>query len=440
MKINVPANVETILDRLHHSNYKAYIYGACVRDIQLGKEPINWDICTNALSNDLILLFDEKDGFISIPALKDYGTTIVLYNGESYRISTFKTGEARRFSDKLDEDLLHNDFTINSIAYNHKEGFLDPYDGIQHIKQKIIKCPGNPVDRINEDSVRMLRAVRFEAQMGFTIDQSLLKAIFLLKDKILTADPEKIVSELTQIFLTEEPSKSIRRLLELGLLEKIIPEMIPTIAFDVHSSYHDKDVFEHTMTVIDYCKPNLVLRLAALLHDIDKPNCLTIDSDGEGHCYGHANTGSELARTILRRLNFDSKTIDSVYALIKEHMNNYENISELSIKRLIRRIGPDNIDNLFDLQLADIKASVLSGRDIGRMNNIRNKCWEVLSRKEPLTIRELDIDGYDLIAAAYPPGKEIGEMLDYLLDKVIDNPALNKKIILLEILKNNFTS
>ncbi len=438
MNINIPANVETILDKLHHSNYKAYIYGACIRDIQLGKEPINWDICTNALSSDLIVLFDEKDGFTSLPALKEYGTTIVIYNGESYRISTFKTGEARRFSDKLEEDLLHNDFTINSIAYNHQEGFIDPYNGIEDIKQKIIKCAGQPLDRINEDGVRMLRAVRFEAQLGISIHQSLLETVSLLKDKIISADPEKIVSELTQILLSEKPSKSIRRLLELGMLEQLIPEMIPTIGFDVHSSYHDKDVFEHTMAVLDYCMPNLVLRLAALLHDIDKPNCLTIDADGEGHCYGHASTSSDLSRTILSRLGFDSHTTDSVCALIKEHMNNYESISELSIKRLIRRIGPDNIDNLFDLQLANIKGSELSGKDSSRINNIRNKCWEVLSRKEPLTTKDLDIDGYDLIAAAYSPGTQIGEMLEYLLDKVIDNPALNRKDILLELLQKNF--
>ena len=188
------------------------------------------------------------------------------------------------------------------------------------------------------------------------------------------------------------------------------------------------------MTVLDHTKPNLTLRLAALFHDIDKPNCLTIDASGQGHCYGHANSGSLVAREVLTRLNFDLKTINGVCALIKEHMNCYDSVSELSIKRLIRRVGPDNIDNLFELQLADSKGSGVSGRDVARVSSIRNKCWEVLSRKEPLTTHDLDINGYDLMTL-YDSGKEIGEAREFLLDKVVDNPSLNTREQLMELLK-----
>ncbi|HBQ25782.1 MAG TPA: polynucleotide adenylyltransferase [Syntrophomonas sp.] len=436
MKIKMPENVKTLLNKLHNNGYQAYIYGACIRDYLLGKEPISWDITTNALPNDIVIIFDENEGFSTIPSIQDYGIVMVLFKGESYQVNTFRTGEERRFADDINEDLLYKDFTMDSIAYNEQEGLLDPYNGVGDIKNRLIRCARNPFEQMQEDSVRILRAIRFETQLGFNIEPKLLQAIKDLKDSIPTSGSERVRNEFIQILLSEQPSQGIRRLLELGLLERLIPELIPTIGFDTRSSYHDKDVFEHTLVVLDNTEPNLTLRLAALLHDIDKPNCLTIDEDGEGHCYGHASSSSEIARTILGRLNFDRKTVKAVTALIKEHMNDFVNISDLSIKRLIRRVGLDNIDRLFELQLADIKGSELSGRDPDRTMKIRNKCFEVLSRREPLTVHDLDISGYDLLSLGYPPGKEIGEVMDYLLDQVVDNPALNQRDTLITLLKN----
>lgn len=434
MKIQIPVNVKLILSILHAEGYKSFVYGACIRDIFMGINPIIWDITTNALPSDIILLFDDKNGFSAIPAAVDYGTVSIIYQGESYRVSTFRGGAEHRFSEYITEEIKHSDFTINSIAYNESEGLIDLYGGVDDIKKRILRCIENPLDSLSKDSVRILRAIRFEAQLDFKMDESLIAAILSVKDRQTFDNSEKVCNELAQILLTDKPSFSIRRLYNLGLLEILLPEIIPAVGFDTHSSFHDKDVFEHTMTVIDNTKPNLNLRLAALLHDIDKPNCLTIDESGEGHCYGHASGGSQIAKNVLGRLNFDRKTICAVCALIKEHMNNFENASELSIKKLIRRVGADNICNLFELQLADIEGTRFSGRDINRIRYIRNKCWEVLSRREPLTTRDLDITGYDLMAF-YPSGKEIGEALEYLLDKVIDNPTLNQKEKLLALLE-----
>jgi|ADurb_Cas_02_Slu_FD_contig_121_163720_length_4502_multi_3_in_0_out_0_2 tRNA nucleotidyltransferase (CCA-adding enzyme) len=438
MQIDMPVNVRLIMDVLQTQEYQAFIYGSCIRDSLLNTQPINWDITTNALPSDIVALFDDQEGFTAIPAIRDYSTVSLIYQGESYNVSCFRTGIQHRFSNDIKEEVKHNDFTINSLAYNDQEGLIDIFDGLGDIKRKVIKCAGNPFDKINEDPVRILRAIRFEAQLGFSMDASLIQVIQSQKDSLNFNNSEKVCNELTQILLTDKPSLAIRRLLELGLLEKLIPELIPTIGLNTRSSFHDKDVFEHTLVVFDHCKPNLSLRLAALFHDIDKPNCLTIDEDGEGHCYGHAIGGSQIAREILARLNFDRKTINAVSALIKEHMNIYENISELSIKRLIRRVGPNNIDNLFELQLADIKGSALSGRDVNRIYSIRNRCWEVLSRREPLTSHDLDISGYDLMPL-FATGREMGEAMEYLLDQVVDNPALNTRENLLALIKTRQT-
>ncbi|CFX41072.1 Poly A polymerase, head domain [Syntrophomonas zehnderi OL-4] len=434
MQIEIPINVKLIMDTLQTEGYQAFIYGACIRDTLLGLKPIKWDITTNALPSDIVALFDDHQGFSAIPAIRDYSTVSLIYQGESYNVSTFRTGTEHRFSNDIAEEVRQNDFTMNTLAYNDQAGLVDLLNGVNDIENKLIKCARDPAHSIKEDTVRILRAIRFESQFGFTMDDELIEAIRSFNDPEAFKNSEKVSNELTQILLTDRPSLAIRRMLELGLLEQIIPELIPAIGFDTHSSFHDKDVFEHTLVVLDHCKPNLTLRLAALFHDIDKPGCLTIDEFGEGHCYGHAVGGSKTAREVLTRLNFDSKTISAVCVLIREHMNSYENVTELSIKRLIRRVGPSNVDNLFELQLADIKGSELSGRDVARITSVRNRCWEVISRKEPLTTHDLDISGYDLMPL-YPTGKEIGEALEYLLDKVVENPTLNKKEHLLALLK-----
>jgi len=401
----------------------------------MGREPISWDITTDALPTDLVVWFDGG-GFSVIPDTHDWCQVMVLCEGEGYKVSTFQGGKGKTPIADIRDGLIHNDFTMNSIAYNDQDGIVDPFNGMDDIHNRLIRCAVNPIDRLKEDSTRILRAVRFEAQLGFEMDENLLDAIAAMKDAIPASGSAKVCNELTQILLSYKPSVSLRKMLRLGILEHLIPELIPAIGFDTRSSYHNLDVFEHTMVVLDYTKPNLGLRLAALFHDIGKPYCLTIDDEGEGHCFGHSQLGAEMAERILERLNFDYKTISSVAGLIREHMNDYNSISELSIKRLARRVGVDNIDNLFELQLADIKGSDRSGRDPNRIRTVRNKCWEVISRREPLSTHDLDINGYDLMELGYPPGKEIGEALDYLLDKVVDNPALNKKDILISILKS----
>jgi len=435
MPIELPNNVRWIINALEAEGFQAYIYGAAIRDALRGMNPIMWDITTNALPSDIIILFDDQKGCSAIPSLQDYGSVTLIVEAESYHVSTFR-GLKHQFSDDIEEELIHNDFTINAMAFNDQHGLLDFFNARHDLTNRIICCTNDPVETILEDHSRVLRAVRFEAQLGFCMDEALQKAIIEKAGSLNFYDSEKACNEITQIMLSTKPSFGVKRLSQLGLLEKILPELLPTVGFDSRSSFHTHDVFGHTMEVLDSTIPDLTLRLAALLHDIDKPNCLTIDEEGEGHCYGHATGSSNIAREALRRLNFDSKTIDVVCALIKEHMNSYENATELSIKKLIRRVGPDNICNLFELQIADIKANPLSGKDLNRIGAIRNKCWELLSRREPLTTHDLKLTGYDLMPY-YTSGRQIGEALEFLLDKVIDNPSLNERGKLLALLELN---
>lgn len=435
MNIVIPDNVQIIMKMLNQAGFQAYVYGACIRDVLLDRQPLNWDVSTDALPPEVVSLFDEQQGWAAIPDARDYRSVMVVKQGESFRISTFQTGREARFSHDIEEDLLHHDFTMNSIAFNDRRGLVDPYNGVEDIRDGIIRCAGDPGNRIRQDRVRILRAVRFEAQLGFVMDKELEKAISAYKEALPFNNSEQVRNELAQILLSQKPSIGIRRMIHLGVMPNLIPEIMPTIGFDTCSSYHDLDVFEHTMVVVDQVKNTLSLRLAAFFHDITKPYCLTIDESGEGHCYGHAGSASELAVLVLTRLGFDRKTIASVKALIKEHMNCYENISDLSLRRLIRRVGVENMDSLFELQIADARGSSKSGRDVNRVLAIRNKCWEIIARREPLTTHDLDIHGYDLMERGYPPGKEIGQAMEYLLDKVIDNPGLNKKETLINLLK-----
>ncbi|AGK95244.1 CCA tRNA nucleotidyltransferase [Clostridium pasteurianum] len=435
MKITLPKDVEYIIDTLNKNNFSAYAVGGCIRDKLIHREPKDWDITTSALPKNISEIFEN-----TIPTGIKHGTITVLINKTPYEVTTFridgKYSDNRHpdeviFSNSLYEDLGRRDFTINSMAYSHNEGLQDPFNGEKDLGNRLIRSVGNPDLRFSEDSLRILRAIRFSTELSFQIDKNTEDSINRNYLLIKNVSMERIRDEISKILLSNTPSIGFHELNKSGLLRIIFPELYVCVGFNQRNPHHHKDIFEHTMLVLDNTPNNLIIRIAALLHDIGKPGCFSIDANGIGHFYMHAIEGAKISQEILKRLKYDNNTTKIVYKLIKEHLVNRNNLKLPSIKKFINRVGIDNLNYLFDLQIADIKGHN-PPHDFSPVISLKNSVQEVLSRKDPLSLKDLAINGNDLIDIGYPKGITLGKTLNELLDLVIKNPELNKKDILID--------
>ena len=445
VNITMPKEAELIIDELYNIGKEGFVVGGCVRDSLLGLKPNDWDITTNA-SPQLVKDIFERQGFRVIETGIKHGTVTVIINEEPFEITTYRIeGEYidnRRpsnveYTDSLREDLIRRDFTINAMAYNTDIGLIDHFDGREHLKEKIIKCVGDGNKRFSEDALRVMRAIRFSSQLDFQIDEYTLDNIKKNAILIKNISKERIKDELNKILLSERPSKGIRLMVESGVMGYIIPEMMKCVGFDQKNKYHNKDVFEHILMVIENCPKDLEIRLAALFHDIAKPDCFTEDDKG-GHFYRHELIGAELTEKILKRLKYDNKTIENVTNIMREHMFKGKGIKRKAIKRLISRIGEVNTFKLFMLQEADCKASAPEHSSIVDVEIMREKTQQIIMMNEPMRVSDLCIKGSDIIELGVAPGREIGEILRYLLDICLDDPDKNKREILLRIVRDNF--
>ncbi|MDP4177409.1 MAG: CCA tRNA nucleotidyltransferase [Bacillota bacterium] len=443
MEIKLPDEVRYIIEILNKNGYEAYIVGGCVRDCLLNKEPKDWDITTNALPEIIIKLFKK-----TIPTGLKHGTVTVLLNNNQFEVTTYRIdGEYLdnrhpsevTFTDSLTEDLSRRDFTINAMAYNDTIGLVDKFNGKEDLKNKIISAVGNADARFNEDALRELRAVRFSSQLDFEISRNTFDSIIKNSELIKKISAERIKDELCKILMTDNPSKGIRALNEAKLLNYILPELTLCIDFNQHNPHHDKDVFEHILSVLDNTPKDLTLRLAALFHDIGKPKCFSLDNKGIGHFYGHNYISAELSEEILKRLKFDNDTIKKVYILTKEHMSHFDKVTSLSVKTFINRTGKENLDLLFELIYADIKGHK-PPYDFEKVDKLKEKTYKILEEKLPLCIKDLDVTGYDLMEIGYKKGKELGNILNKLLNVVLNNPSLNTKKDLLKIAEKDLKS
>ncbi|WFD08865.1 CCA tRNA nucleotidyltransferase [Tepidibacter hydrothermalis] len=434
MNIDIPVEVEKLLDILKQNNYEGFIVGGCVRDTLLNNTPKDWDMTTSCLPEKLMNILQDNNIKV-IPTGLKHGTVTAVINDNNYEITTYRIdGEYKNnrrpenveFTDKIEEDLSRRDFTINAMAYDSQYGLCDPFLGQQDLKKGIIKCVGNPLNRFEEDALRILRGVRFATRLNFELDKTTKYAMSDKGNLLLNISNERIKEEMCKILLTNKPSLGFNILKELDLLKYILPELDKCVGFDQKNSYHDKDVFDHIMSVVDYTPCNIKIRLAALFHDIAKPESFSIDEEGIGHFYGHNVKGEKLAKKILKRLKFDNDTIEHVCILVKEHMNmpNLEN--KKSIKKLINRSKIDNIFDLIDLKIADRKSSA-NPDDIGCILQLKSSVEEIIENKEPLTVNDLAINGNDIIKLGIKPGKKIGKILNDLNDLVLDHPKLNTK-------------
>jgi len=437
-KIQLPEHVKEIIGLLDSNSFSAYVVGGAIRDSLLGRPVHDWDICTEALPEDVIRIFSK---YTVVPTGLKHGTVSIIIDGWMYEVSTFRADgdysdnrhpDSVTFIRDIRNDLCRRDFTINAMAYNEKEGLIDPFDGMLDIENKIIRCVGIPDRRFDEDALRMLRAIRLSSQLGFSISGLTQQAIIDRPYLILKISPERVQQEINKILLSDHP-EYIKKIYDYRIMEPIIPELHKCFGVDQKNENHIYNVGEHIIETIKYTPNNLILRLSAMLHDIGKPSTMTVDANGVGHFYRHEDVSCDMAREILQRLKYDNYTIDEVCLLVKTHMNCIP-ATKRTMRRLLNQIGKERIMNWFALKDADAKARKESNylfikNKIDKSIDLYN---QVILDDECFSLKDLAINGDDLKNIGYKEGKEIGETLADCLRIVIEDAEKNNKEYLLE--------
>lgn len=437
MKLILPENVSRIIDTLMRAGYEAYAVGGCIRDSLLGREPKDWDITTSASPAEVKALFPK-----TVDTGIAHGTVTVLLNREGFEVTTYRvdgTYEDFRhpkevtFTPDLNEDLKRRDFTINAMAYNDTHGLIDAFDGAGDLDRKIVRCVGDPKERFSEDALRMMRAVRFGAQLGFTVEEQTRSAICALAPTLKKISAERIQSELVSLLMSDHPEE-MRTLYETGITKVILPEFDVMMQTAQNSPHHMYTVGEHTIQSLAQIESKKTLRLAMLFHDIGKPSCKTTGEDGQDHFYGHPQKGSEMARSIMRRLKFDNDTTQKVCCLVAGHDQNPP-ITERSVRRAAVSLGSGAFPDIFAVKRADI----LAQSDYQRSEKLAyvdqyEACYRsVIEKNQCLSLKDLAVSGRDLIAAGMRPGPALGNVLNRLFELVLDDPDKNETGYLLRM-------
>ena len=441
IKINIPKPAKEILDSLHDAGYEAYVVGGCVRDSILGREPGDWDITTSARPEQVKKIFGR-----TIDTGIAHGTVTVMMGKEGFEVTTYRIdGEYEdgrhpkdvTFTASLIEDLKRRDFTINAMAYSEEDGLIDEFDGLSDIEKQTIRCVGNPRERFTEDALRMMRAVRFAAQLGYSIEKDTRAAITELAPTLNRISAERIQVELVKLLTSPNPGK-MRELYETGITAVVIPEFDRCFDTPQNNPHHAYNVGEHILKSIEAIEDSKVLRLTMLLHDIEKPSCRTTDADGVDHFIGHAEKGSETSVEILKRLKFDRDTMDKVKQLVKYHDYRFP-AEKKNVRKAVNKIGEELFPSFIEIKRADTVAqsSYLQTEKFEWIDEIRRLYEEVLRDKECLSLKDLAVNGRDLIEKGVQPGKELGDILAAMLMDVLDDPQHNTREYLLD--ETNFT-
>lgn len=436
MQIQIPEAVGGIIDTLEAAGFEAYAVGGCVRDVLLGRRPEDWDITTSALPGQVKCLFPR-----TVDTGIAHGTVTVLKGKIGYEVTTFRIDgeyeDARHprevtFTPSLEEDLKRRDFTINAMAYNPKTGIVDLFGGKEDLDRRMIRCVGDASQRFTEDALRIMRAVRFSAQLDFDVEEETREAASRMADNLQRVSMERIQTELVKLLVSHHPEK-MRQLYRMGITRVILPEFDAIMDQAQNNPYHCYTVGEHTIHMLQVIRPTKVLRLTALLHDMAKPQCHTVDEQGQDHFYGHGEAGAVLARTILRRLKFDNDTVRRTENLIRHHACHLRRDKTI-IRRAMNRVGIDAFPQLLEVMEADTLAkSDFTKQDrLDDIQVIRQLYEEICRDRECVQIRDLAVNGQDLIRAGVAPGKEMGNILNTMLEYVIEHPEMNKKDKLLQ--------
>lgn len=467
MEMILPDSVSYIIRKLESKGYEAFAVGGCVRDAMLGRTPEDWDITTSAKPMEMKAVFSK-----TIDTGIQHGTVTVMINHVGYEVTTYRIdGEYEdgrhpkevSFTNNLRMDLERRDFTINAMAYNPSRGLVDEFDGIGDLNRKVIRCVGDAGQRFDEDALRMLRAVRFSGQLDFTIEENTRHAIVERAAHLEKISAERIRVELTKLLVSQGAAR-LRVAYETGMTAVFLPELDAMMACDQKNPHHIYTVGEHSIKTIermnDFLSPerlkkleglsgrqkeqirliggkitekqHKILVMTMLLHDVAKPELMHLDENGIGHFYGHPEKGAEMAFQIMKRLTFDRESMDTVKRLIRWHDCRMET-SKRSVRRSVSKIGQDIIWMEFLVQYADILAQNPSGiaEKLEKLEQTVVLYQEIEEQGQALTIKDLAVNGGDLIQAGIRPGPGLGQVLSGLLDLVLENPEKNTKDILM---------
>ena len=439
--MNVPSKIKDFCSVFNNSGFKCYLVGGAVRNLIRGIKPADFDFTTDALPDEMIRLFKRV-----IPTGIEHGTVTILFKGMNYEVTTFRIDgdysnsrhpDNIEFSSSIYEDLKRRDFTINSMAYDPVSCvLLDPHEGKKDLKRKLIKCIGDPVKRFSEDGLRVLRGCRFSSQLDFEIEKKTLAGMKDQGFRLEYISAERIRDEIIKILMSDRPSKAFFVMKDTGILKYIIPELESGIGVE-QREMHLFDVFEHSVYSADFAEKDLTIRLAALLHDIGKPDSLEI-REGTRTFYNHDRISAEMASEILKRLKFPKVVEKQVTHLIREHMFNYtEDWTDSALRRLIARVGKENIKDLIKLRYAD--RAGMKGKPFECVNDksFISRINSILEKENAFSIKNLAVNGNILSKDAdIPKGPVMGSILSFLLEAVLDDPGMNTKEKLIELARN----
>ena len=423
--ILIPPHALTVVERLERYGYEAYVVGGCVRDSLMGRCPKDWDVCTNALPEEVLRVFKR---FHVIKTGLQHGTVTVMVDKQPVEVTTFRIDgnytdnrhpDSVNFVSRVEEDLARRDFTINAMAYNPARGLVDAFGGQEDLQARIIRCVGEPDARFNEDGLRILRALRFAARYDFDIETETAFSMHRNRHLLENVSVERIFSELKGILAGEGVLGMMQAFPDIFSI--IIPELAPAVGFEQHNPHHCYDVWTHTAHAVQAAPADEVLRLALLLHDIAKPATFTMGEDGKGHFYGHGEKGAEMARDIMLHLKSDTATLQTVITLVREHDSLLPTTAP-GMRRLIGRMGVETIRQLMEVKQADMAAQSTHERPQKQatLREARLLLEDVLDEAPAFTVSDLKVNGRGLMELGVKPGPAMGDILKTLLTEVQD--------------------
>jgi poly(A) polymerase/tRNA nucleotidyltransferase (CCA-adding enzyme) len=427
----IPSIVLDISQKLIRNGYQAFLVGGAIRDALLGSQAKDWDVATNATPEMIRDLFSNIKSFY----LK-HGTVTLVIKGRHLEVTAFRASKGR-IGSCLEEDLEHRDFTFNAMAYDIiSNKIVDPFGGMQDIKQKVVRAVLSPLERFDEDPLRMMRAIRFSLELGYSIEHETLTVVKTMSQTIDKVAIERVRDEFLRMLVCSKASVGLNLMRRTGILERVLPELMEGYR-KRQNSFHKFTIYRHILETVDSIERDPVLRLSALFHDIAKPR-VREKSNGRWRFFSHAAASAELTREIMVRLKFSNEWITRVASLVANHMFDYKpDLSDEAIRRFIKRTGSGNVDDLIRLRKADDLAHGWGKGFENQIEEFKNRVYAQIQKSSAFTLSDLAVNGHDIMKVmGLQPGPKVGQILNQLLEAVVERPENNQKDRLIEILED----